>query len=164
MTPDGRPWAGLGIVALDWRISRIGWWIKGELFMALKTRFGAAIVICVLAGGFAAAPVEPVLAQGLFERLFNPQRHSSRRFYSPRDDDRSLRNMRRQRVRERQWFTNRRFTNQRQRQVPLTPLRVEGAKYYSYKPDADWGLSHLDWTSSDYGLAIVIMGDVQVSQ
>ena len=37
---------------------------------------------------------------------------------------------------ERQWFTNRRFTNQRQRQVPLTPMRVEGAKYYSYRPDA----------------------------
>lgn len=85
--------------------------------MAVKIRFGAVAMICALAGGFAAAPVEPVLAQGFFERLFN-----SPRYNSPRYNDR---------VRQRGWRSN-----LRQRQLPATPIRIEGAKYYSYRPDA----------------------------
>jgi murein L,D-transpeptidase YcbB/YkuD len=89
--------------------------------MALTKRIGAAVMICVLAGGFAAVPVEPVLAQGFFERLFGQQR------YDYRD---------RERVREYRWRDRQRRANLRQRQLPTTPIRVEGAKYYTYKPDA----------------------------
>ncbi len=101
--------------------------IEGELFMALKIRFGAAALICALAGGFAAAPVEPVLAQNFFERLFGQQR------YDYRDRER----VRQYRWRERQRQQHlRRGANLRQRQIPAAPIRVEGPKYYGYKPDA----------------------------
>ena len=88
--------------------------------MALKTRFGAAAMICALAGGFAAAPVEPVLAQNFFERFFGQQQ------YDHRDRER----VRGYRSRDRQ-----RRANLRQRQVPAAPIRVESAKYYGYQPD-----------------------------
>jgi murein L,D-transpeptidase YcbB/YkuD len=89
--------------------------------MALKMRFGAAAVIFVLASGFSAAPVEPVLAQNFFERLFGQQRY----------DYRDRQRVRGYRTRERE-----RLANLRNRQLPATPIRVEGAKYYTYKPDA----------------------------
>ena len=105
--------------------------------MALKTRFGAAAMICALAGGFfAAAPVEPVLAQNLFERLFNPPRNNSRRYNSPRYEDRALRDVRRQRAREREQLARQRQRQFPQQQLPSTPIRIEGAKYYAYQPDA----------------------------
>ncbi len=90
-----------------------------KLSIALNTRFGAAALVCAWAGGFAAAPIESVLAQGFFERLFGQQR------YDYRDRER----VRRYRARQRQ-------ANLYQRQLPETPIRVEGAKYYTYKPDA----------------------------
>ena len=80
--------------------------------MALKMRFGAVAMICALAGGFSAVPVEPVLAQGFFERVFNPPRYDNRRARA-----------RQQRV------------NLRQRQLPTAPIRVAGPKYYTYQPD-----------------------------
>jgi murein L,D-transpeptidase YcbB/YkuD len=89
--------------------------------MAQRIRFGAAALICVLAGGFAAAPVEPVFAQGFFERLFGVQR------YDYRD---------RERVREYRRRDRQRRLNQRQRQIPAATIRVQSAKYYSYRPDA----------------------------
>ena len=92
--------------------------------MALKMRFGAVAMICALAGGFAAAPVEPVLAQGFLERLFGQQR------YDYRDRER----VREYRARDRR--DRQRRANLRQRQVPSTSIRVAGPKYYGYQPDA----------------------------
>ncbi len=83
--------------------------------MTLKTRFGAVALVFALAGGFAAVPVEPVLAQGLFERLFGSPRYNSQRY-----------NYRGRQRRERL----------RQQQLLASPIRVQSAKYYTYKPDA----------------------------
>ena len=97
--------------------------------MALNMRFGAAAMVIAMAGGLAVVPVEPVLAQNFFERLFGPQR------YDYRDRER----MRQYRAREHRGFRahgRQRLTDQRQRQLPATPIRIEGAKYYTYKPDA----------------------------
>ena len=89
--------------------------------MALKLRFGAAAMVIAMASGFAVVPVEPVLAQNFFERLFGQQRY----------DYRDRQRVRQYRARERQ-----RQQHFRQQQVPTTAIRVEGAKYYTYKPDA----------------------------
>jgi len=89
--------------------------------MVLKTRFGAAFIICALAGGIAVARVEPVLAQGFFERLFGGQRHN----YSER------KRVRRYQARERE-----RRANLRRRQRPTRSIRINSAKYYTYQPDA----------------------------
>ena len=94
--------------------------LRVRLIMALKTRFGVVAMICALAGGFVAAPVEPVLAQGFFERLFGQQR------YDYRDRER----VREYRVRYRQ-----RRANLRRKRHSATPIRVQAAKYYTYQPD-----------------------------
>jgi murein L,D-transpeptidase YcbB/YkuD len=93
--------------------------------MTLKIRVGAAALIFALASGFAAAPVEPVLAQGFFERLFGQQRYDYR-------DRQQVRDYRARERRRREMFRQ----SPTQRQLPATPVRVEGPKYYGYKPDA----------------------------
>ncbi|HSG95979.1 MAG TPA: peptidoglycan-binding protein, partial [Afifellaceae bacterium] len=67
---------------------------------------------------------EPVLAQGFFERLFGQQR------YDYRDRERVREYRRRDRQRQAKFRRS-----QRQRQIPAAPIRVEGAKYYTYRPD-----------------------------
>jgi len=89
--------------------------------MVLKTRFGAAAMVCVLAGGFAVTPAEPARAQGLFERLFGGQRydyrdHRRERWYQQRERERRAKRRRRQR--------------------PARSFRVKGEQYFAYKPDA----------------------------
>ena len=87
--------------------------------MVFKKRFGAVLIICALAGGMAAAPVEPVLAQGLLERLFAPQR------YDYRDRKQEL------------WQRERsRRSNVRRKQRSTRSIRVKSAQYYTYRPDA----------------------------
>ena len=89
--------------------------------MALKMRIGAVAMIVAMASGFAVVPAGPVLAQGFFERLFGQQRYD----YRDRQRVRGYRARERERLRQRSV-----------RQVPVKPIRVQGAKYYSYKPDA----------------------------
>jgi len=93
--------------------------------MTLKIRVGASALIFALASGFAAAPVEPVLAQGFFERLFGQQRYDYR-------DRQQVRDYQARERRRREMFRQSRT----QGHLPATPVRVEGAKYYSYNPDA----------------------------
>ncbi len=91
--------------------------------MAMTKRLGVATIILALAGGFSAVPVEPVLAQGLFERLFGSPRSNSPRYYSPRDERRAW-------IRQRE-----RPQIQRQQELLKKPLRVDGERYYTYRPD-----------------------------
>jgi murein L,D-transpeptidase YcbB/YkuD len=89
--------------------------------MALKSRISAAAMVCLLATGFAVAPVEPVQAQGLFDWLFG----------GPQYDYRGRERVRRYRAPERE----RRAKRQRRPGIAKS-IRVKGPKYYAYKPDA----------------------------
>ncbi len=78
-------------------------------------------MVFVFAFSVIGLPVEPVRAQGLFNRLFD----------GPRYDYRDRNRVRRYNAPEREWRTKRR-TKQRSART----VRVKSPKYYTYKPDA----------------------------
>ena len=74
----------------------------------MKIRVSVAAIICSLAGGLIAVPSQPVQAQGLFQRLFNP---------SPR-------------------YSERRRAMHKERAIAeARKIRVSSPQYYAYKPD-----------------------------
>ncbi len=77
----------------------------------MKIRVSVAAVICSMAGGLTMSATEPVHAQGLFQRLFNPQP----RYYSDRYRRGSL--------------------DQERAIEEARKVRVTGPQYYGYTPD-----------------------------
>ncbi|MES0808814.1 L,D-transpeptidase family protein [Roseibium sp. SCPC15] len=84
---------------------------KGALFIRSRAVLGksikAGLMVTVLASGFSAMTYEPVSAQGLFQRLFNPENH------------------RKQRERERQ----------DQLREKAAKVKVSAPRYLNYSPD-----------------------------
>jgi murein L,D-transpeptidase YcbB/YkuD len=74
----------------------------------MRIRVSVAAVVCSLAGGLFVSAGEPVQAQGLFQRLFNPQpRYSERRANLHKE----------------------------QALAEARKVRITGPRYYGYKPD-----------------------------